>query len=287
VVVDMPAGYSVATPPPGAQVGLAVLTSASPAGETGGSATLVTGIMTADDPSKYAVDPAAQACAPGTSIAVWKLSTTIVGLGYTLPIFVGHPAGDPQGVELRFCPPPLTGLDGKPLAMPPVPLVAVGLLSVPLAEPTAPGSYTSRAFVTAAGPTGAPDPQMTAEARFLRPVPHLVTVKGRYDSKSKAAVLTGRVTVLGKPQPYVHVDYEVVVRTPGGFGVTAPGKRVLTSAAGTFTIRTLIAKTTTFLVGVSDVAGACAGASTAPLGCASETVEGTAGTFARVIVPKR
>jgi hypothetical protein len=283
----MPAGYTVATPPPGAQVGLAFLGSSSSSGNLGGSAILVSAIMTADDPSHYTSDPTAQACAPGTSVAVWKVSTTIAGLGYTLPIFVGHPASDPQGIELRFCPPPLTGPDGKPLPTPPVPLDTVALLSVPLSEPTAPGSYVSRAFVTAAGPTGAPDPQATAEARFLRPIPHVVTAQGRYDAKTKTAVLTGRVTELGKPQPYAAVDYTRVLHSASLIASLGPGKRVLTSAAGVFTIRTRITKTTSFAIDAESITGDCPGGSTAPLGCASETIEGTGDTFVKVVVPKR
>ncbi len=128
-------------------MGLALLDSESGSGEES-SGTIVIATIVADDPAKYASDPAAQVCAPGTPTALWTVSTTIVGLHYTLPIFVEHPASNPQGLELRFCPPPMTGPDGKPLTTPPVPLSTLLLQLTPLSEPTAPGSYTSSAYVT-------------------------------------------------------------------------------------------------------------------------------------------
>jgi hypothetical protein len=163
-------------------------------------------------------------------------------------------------------------------------------LLFPLQEPTAPGSYTSSALLTAAGPSGAPDPTTTAEARFLRTVPHILTAKGRYDKKTKDAVVTGRVTELGKPQSGAAVEYVTVSSSSNGFVsiVSATSiKKVRASTAGTFAIRARIAKTTTFLLDVPDTVGACQGSSTAPRGCLSETFEGTAEKDVRVVVPKR
>jgi hypothetical protein len=280
VVADLPAGYSAAPQAPGAIAGLGIVESASGTGENT-SATFATATMVASDPSQYASDP----CAGGTPVAVWTLSTSIVGLGYALPIFVGHPADDPQGLELRFCPPPLTGPDGKPLATPPVPLAAAIFILTPLKQPTTTGSYTSHAFFTPAGSTGAPNPQGTTEARFLRTVPHTLTVKGRYDKTTKDAVLAGRVAQLGKPQARAVVEYAT---TSGSSSVIVLGvpKQVRASAAGTFTIRTRITRTTLFVLDVAATTGPCQGASTAPGGCLSETVEGTAQRLVR-IVPTR
>jgi len=288
VVVDLPSGYTAAPTAPGTTVGLALLASTSSSGQGNTSATIVSAELTADDPARYASDAAAQACAPGTPVAVWKLTTTIVGLSYTLPVFVEHPASNPEGLELRFCPPPLTGSDGKPLATPPVPLSGALFLLFPLQQPTAPGSYTSSAFFTSAGPSGAPDPTTTAETRFLRTVPHILTAKGRYDKKTRDAVVTGRVTELGQPQSGAVVEYAAVsASSSGSIVVGAAVKRVRASATGTFTIRTRISKTTTFLLDVANTVGPCQAPSTAPRGCLSETVEGTGEKDVRVVVPRR
>ena len=284
VVVDLPTGYTVAPTSPGSVAGLALFESTSGSGETT-SATILTAPVVAADPARYATDPAAQACAGGTPSAVWTMSTTIVGLAYSLPIFVGHPASNPQGVELRFCPPPLTGPDGKPLATPPVPISTLLLVLTPLTQPTAPGSYTSSAFVTPEDSSGAPNPQATVETRFLRTVPHTLTAKGRYDKKTHDAIVTGRVTDLGKPQAGALVEYSTATQSSSGaiVQISDTTKHVRTTAAGTYTIRKRISKTTLFLVDAAGSTGPCQGPSTAPRGCVSETVEGTAEHLARVV----
>jgi hypothetical protein len=284
VVVDLPAGYAASATPPGTPVGLALLDSESGTGETS-SATIVATSVVAADPATYTSDPAAQACGAGTPTAVWTLNTTIVGLDYTLPIFVGRPAGNPQGLELRFCPPPLTGPDGKPLETPPVPLSTLLVLLTPLAQPTAAGSYTSSVFITPEGPTGAPNPQATAETRFLRTVPHTLTAKGRYDRKTHDAVVTGRVTNLGKPQARALVEYATASVSSTGtiVQVATNEKHVRATAAGTYTIRAKITKATLVAVDAAGSTGPCQGPSTAPRGCVSETVEGTAQHVVRVV----
>jgi hypothetical protein len=284
VVVDLPTGYTAAPQAPGATVGLALFESIAGSTEAS-SATILTAPVVAADPARYASDPAAQACAGGTPDVVWTMSTTIVGLAYSLPIFVGHPAANPQGLELRFCPPPLTGPDGKPLATPPVPISTLLLILTPLSQPTAPGSYTSNAFVTPEDATGAPNPQATVETRFLRTIPHTLTAKGHYDKKTHDAIVTGRVTNLGKPQARALVEYVTATQSSSGaiVSISDTTKHVRATAAGTYTIRTRISKTTLFLVDAAGSTGACQGASTAPHGCVSETVEGTAQHLVRVV----
>ena len=279
VSIDLAPGYTVSPVAPGEEVGLAFVSSSSGT-PTSGSIAILIGAITADDPAKYAGDPAARACAPGPYTAVWRFATTIFGLGFTLPIFVEHPAGNPQAVELRFCPPPLSGSDGMPVTASPVPLDGASLFLGALLPPSATGDYTSHMLVTPQAPTGAPDPSATVEARFVDPVPHTLTARARYDKKSHDALLTGRVTERGKPQARALVQY---LRSD----VQTLPKGVRTSAAGTFTIRTRVAATTSFALFVPDATGVCSGASSAPRGCATQTVAGTNSRIVRVVVPKR
>ena len=278
VVIDLASGYSAGAPPPGTTVGTAFLASASGSG-TGATIALIGSDVVADDPGRYAGDPASQACAPGPYTAVWRLSTTVFGLSYTLAIFVGHPAGQPQNVELTFCPQPLTGSDGKPVTPAPVPLTGATFLLSTLVAPTTSGDYVSHAFVSSESVTGTPDPSSTVEARFLDHIPYALTLKGRYDATSREAVLTGRVTALGRPQPNVTVDVSWT-------DSLLLSKQVRTSASGTFSTRIRITRTMRFAADVPDSTGGCPGPSTAPRGCASQTVAGTALELARVVVPK-
>lgn len=279
VTVDLAAGYTVPALPPGSPVGIATVSAIS-GGTSGLTLAVVAGQLTADDPTRYASDPSAQACSAGPYLAVWKLESNVFGLDYTLPVFVQHPAGDAQRVEFRFCPPPLTDANGKAVMPTPMPLANADFLLIGAAGPTAHGSYTSSALVTPVGSSGAPDTASTVEARSLEPIPHTLSAKGRYDAKTHDAVLTGRVTETGKPQAGAVVDY---VRVDN----LAPPKHVKTSRAGTFTARVRIGATATFDVQVPDATVPCSGASTAPRGCATETVIGTNDRLVRVVVPKR
>jgi hypothetical protein len=278
VTVDLAAGYRAAATPVGSTAGLASFSSAS-GSASGISIVLVSGSLTVDDPAHYANDPAAQACAPGPYTAVWRLSTTILGLAYDLPVFVEHAAGDAQRIELRFCPPPLLDANGKPVTAAPVPLTDVDFLLTSVLGPTARGRYTSNAYVTPEGLGGTPDPAATVEARALDPVPHTLTLKGRYDAKIHDAVLTGRVTEAGKPQAGASVEYLRL-------DLFGPPRHVRTSANGAFTARVRIGSTTTFAADVPDTTGPCPGSSTAPRGCASLTVSGTRARTVRVVVPR-
>jgi len=278
VTVDLAAGYTLMPVAPGGEVGLAFVSSSSGT-PTSGSIAILIGAITADDPARYAGDPTARVCAPGPYTAVWRFSASIVGLTFALPIFVEHPAGNPQGTELRFCPPPLSGSDGKPVTSLPVPLDSASFFLGALLPPSASGDYTSRMFVTPQTATGAPDSPSTVEAQFVDPVPHTLTVEARYDKKSRDAVLTGRVMELGKPQARALVQY---LRSD----VETLPKGVRTTAAGTFTIRARVIRTTSFALFVPDATGTCSGPSSAPKGCATHTVAGTNSRIVRVVVPK-
>jgi hypothetical protein len=268
VSIDLAAGFTLAPAAPGSQIGLALLTSSSGDSQTPGSFAGIGGLLTSVDPSTYATDPASLACAPGPYIAVWKLNATVLGLSFEMPFFLEHPVSDPQAIEIRFCVPPLTGADGKPVTQLPVPLDSAEFILAPIVAPQRAGSHTSRALVTAQTPTGSPDPGSTVEARFVDPQPHSLAVKGRYDKRTHDAVLTGRVKELGKAQRNAHVQY---LRTDT---LDLP-KSVRTSATGSFRINARIAAPTTFLLQVPDAVGACPGASSAPKGCVSLTTAGT------------
>jgi hypothetical protein len=279
VTINFAGGYGASTSAAGSTVGLAVVSTSS-GSALSGSLAVIFAELTADDPARYAADPAAQACAPGPYVAVLRLSTSVLGLSYTMPIFVGHPAADSQRIELTFCPPPLAGADGKPVTAAPMPVTGMDLLIGTLTGPTGPGKYTSSAYVTGVGPTGAADPATTAEARFVDPIPHTLTLKGRYDARRRDAVLSGRVVESGRPQAGAIVEY---IRTD----LFSEPKTVRTSTRGTFTARVRIGSTTTFLADVADATGPCSGPSSAPRGCLSLTVAGTNTRSVRVVVPKR
>lgn len=78
VTIYVPQGYTIALPAAGTKIADAfvrvVIKSLSPS-----TVVPVQGAVTADDPAKYAADPAAQACAPGTHAGVWVVSVSAGG----------------------------------------------------------------------------------------------------------------------------------------------------------------------------------------------------------------
>jgi hypothetical protein len=280
VVVDAPSGYTPnLAAAPGTPAGLVFLASSAQSGSTVSSTTIF-GVITVADPAQYQNNAAAQACATGPYLAVWNIDATVLGLFKTsMPIFLVNPTTSPSGGVLVFCAPTLTNLDGTAVAAPPISLDLVSLLLSNLTPPTSAGSYLWHAYVVPQTPgTGAPNDRATYELRALVPVPHAISVKGSYNAKLRDAVLTGRVTEQGKPQPHADV-----------FALTLSSVEPIhakTDAAGRFTIRARVAQTSTFFVQVPDQTGPCQGASTAPAGCASTTVSATSTKKIRVVVPR-
>src|SRR5207248_6142642 len=135
-----------------------------------------------------------------------RLDGTIAGFNLSLPIFLVHPAGSNTAIELRFCAPPLTGSSGQPVTSAPIHIDELVLFLSDIALPTGSGSFLWHAYVTPqTQPTGPADDSATYELRALVPVPHRLTVTGRYERVTHDAVLTGRLTEVDKPQARAEV----------------------------------------------------------------------------------
>jgi hypothetical protein len=215
-------------------------------------------------------------CAVGTPIAVWTLRLSALGLPIDLPLLV-TPAGPyaPAGAAFRLdlCVPAVAGTGGSVL-----PLVALQLALPGLELPRARGVYVWRAVVT---PT-APDlrtqlPDRAYELRAVIPVPHRLTLAGRFDSTKRVAVLTGRLVAAGVARPNVKLTVVRLVRevTPGGvvFRDSVAGT-TRTRNDGRFTFRTRLDKTAGFEVYTTEVVGRCEAPAFAPGGCSTSTTPG-------------
>ena len=160
-----------------------------------------------------------------------------------------------------------------------MPLSTADFILTGVHGPAAKARYVSNAYITPAGPTGEAEPASTVEARALEPVPHSLALKGRYDRKTHAAVLTGRVVQAGRPQA------RAPVLLYAADSLTKP-RRLETHVHGVFAVRIRISTTTTFAAKVDDATGPCGGTSAAPAGCASLTVTGTNTASTRVAVTR-
>jgi hypothetical protein len=242
VVIQVPTGYKLDLGArPGTRIANAQL---FVTGVGSSSPTTADTEVIAQDPARYAGDPIANACAPGTHAAVWSISMSFPSRQVDMTIFVDRSTAAGVAYTLQSCPTGLPGGNGRSMTR----LLIYGFDV--LVSPAAPGRYLWHVFVT---PAGAP----TYELQALLPLPESVRVDARYDVKRKIATLTGRVLEAAKPVAGARVDFE-----------TARGTfHARTKANGRVTIHVRITRTTEFHVTVAPGVRPCTGSSTAPGGC--------------------
>lgn len=283
----VPSGFAVyPVRPPGRPVGQIVIAAASYAG-TSASASFLYGNVAAA-PLDAATEAAAQSCSPGSHVAVWRASLSLLGRPFDLPMYVAPPAaGDPADAQLRIdlCAPALPPGDAL------LPMLSLALQLPDLESPRAPGSYTWRALVTPLAPDQSTLlPEKAYELRSLIPVPHRLTLKARYVARQRVAILEGRLTASGQPRAGVAIEVIRLVRkvTPRGvvFSDSVAGA-ARTGRRGAFALRVKMPRTAGFIAFARQVAGRCSGASTAPGGCLAMTIGGTASETVTVHVPGR
>ena len=283
----VPSGFAVyPVRPPGRPVGQIVIAAASYSG-TSASASFLYGNVAAA-PLDTATEAAAQSCSPGSHIAVWRASLSLLGQPVDLPMYVAAPAaGDPADAQLRIdlCAPALAPGDAV------LPMLSLALQLPDLEPPRAPGSYTWRALVTPLAPDQSTLlPEKTYELRSLIPVPHRLTLKARYEARQRVAILEGRLTANGQPRAGVEIVVIRLVRRVTPRGVVFSDSRAGTARTGkrgTYAVRVKLPRTAGFIAFALPAVARCAGASTAPAGCLGMTTSGAASEPLTVNVPQR
>lgn len=268
VTLTTPSGYPVTLDhAPGAVLGH--LQARIAAGE-GESDVWFIGDLVVESASRYASDPTAEGCAPGAHAAVWRVDlagpATDPERGprqtFELPIFVDRAAAG-GSLVLRFC--PIWQTSRGAMAAKYLELTIEGVFG----RLTARGWNTWHALVSPPLPTLAPDEPRTFELRAHEPMPHSVAVEARHDAAKGIAVVSGRVTAVGTPESGV----ELAVFASREWATQVPGVGTArTNAAGEFSFRHRARQSTVYIVTGLVEPRACGEPSSAPAGCASETV---------------
>ena len=254
-----------------------------------GSARELDGKVLADDPAKYASDPTAQACAPGTHAAAWTLSLGAGADAQQVHLFV-----DPAtGTDADFASYVIQGC----FASPDVPASAGGAPSAAkflalfvdlpkvFSNPTGRGTYTWRALVMpyVAG-TSTQSPGGTVEVHSIVALPQTLTLKSKYDAKRHRVVLSGRLLAAGTARAGAEVH---LYSGPTATGRLTAFATVKTRADGTFTVTRSISKTTYFGAQVLFATTTCKESTIATASCVAESRAPPLPAFARVIIKKR
>lgn len=200
----------------------------------------------------------APACGVGNPLATWVIAATIAGGRLELPISLVSANGV---LRLELCPPAQLNLASLFLALDDIFL------------PRTPGNYEWRAAVT---PRSGP----AYELRAAVPVPHVLTMGGRYDASRRTAVLTGTLRAHGHPRAGVTVVVTRLDRTavPLAFHDTWIAA-TRTTAAGSYRVTIPLTRTRGFIAAALPTVRACASA------CRSTTVSGIESDPITVSVP--
>lgn len=284
LVLYVPTGFALYPQrPAGSPIGQAMAFAAD--GSFGiGDAALLTGPIAAAENRP----DAAPGCGPADRLGLWQLRLSLLGQPLDVPIAISRPGpGAPAdaALQLELCLPTLPAANGA--------LLPLNLLRISLDEleaPTARGSYQWHAFVTPVSPDRhSPFPEKTYELRALLPLPHLLTLHGRYEPKSHKALLRGRLTGAGQAQDGARVEFIRLVRRVTPRGVVyrdSYAGSARTGANGSFTLKTPLRRTAGFVAVVRDSLGRCRGATLAPGGCASTSTTGTQSEPITISVPR-
>ena len=285
VTVYVPAGYSATLDQaPGTQIGLA----ASFFSESGTTKEL-DGKVVADDPAKYASDPAAQACSPGTHLAAWTLSLGTGADAQQVHLFADPATGTDTSfasyvVQGCFASPDVPATDGGAPAAAKFLALLVDLPKV-FSNPTGQGKYTWRALVMpyVAG-TSTQSPGGVVEIHSIVSLPQTLTLVAKPDSKHHRVTFSGRLVAAGAARSGINVHIYAASKLNGSYRSFAVVK---TTKNGTFSVTKPISKTTYFAASVQFYIGDCQETTIGPASCVAETLAPPPPSrVVKVVVPK-
>jgi hypothetical protein len=273
ITLDVPRGFGLGSKQgPGRTIGTAQVYAFAAGFGASGKALLRGPIVAAvvDE----AAEAEAQSCSPVAHAAIWRLELTLLGQPLAIPVYVSA-AGAVTRIEV--CSPALATPDGSAGRL--LPIVHLSLSLPGYRAPTARGNYVWRAFVAPLAPgRRAVRGDKAFEVRATVPVPHRLTLRGRYVAKTKRVVLEGRLIANGAPRKGVLIRVERLSRRITADGVVFDDTTAgwaWTRCDGTYVLRTWLDGTTGFRAAAQGTRRKCVGKSTAPGGCRSETVSAT------------
>ena len=260
--------------PLGSPIGEADIFAASDAYGAGASSRLYGTIVAAPD------DQLVQACSPGDHLAAWRIDLSLLGQQLQMPIAISRTgAGDPAdaALKLELCPPSLPAQDGGQAGT--LPLAQLRLTLEDVVAPLQRGSHLWRALVIPLAPDEhTPLKGATYELRGRTPVPNSISLAARYDPRTGHAIVRGQLKAAGTRRSQVGITLISLARriSPKGvsFGDRVRG-RTVSNDAGTFSFRSPITSTTSFMVFADSHSGKCTGQSIAPAGCLSDSIAGS------------
>jgi hypothetical protein len=273
----LPAGYTVGlSSPPGTAIGNATIF-------VDGRLDPISGGLFTADPTPFATDATAQACAPGAHAGVWTAALTVSGVALPLTIFVDPTTGDETGrgaYKLVYCLP----------APGDTRIVDVDLdLQNVLTNAAAGGLLTWRALVTPYQPgTATQSPTGVFEVRSIVALPQLLSFRPVFAAKTSVITLNGRLVSAGAPRSGINIHFAVA--TKGDLSDARDLGVVQTQADGRYVFKKKVARKKTaqrliLIAFVNFYVGDCADPPLLPGGCAEQSIAPPPAHFASLAIP--
>ena len=269
LVVTVPSGYAVnLVHPVGADIGSAAVETV-PTG--GGNPRLFLGTLVAMDPAAYAASASAQACSPGAHAALWQMQMSSGTTTLSIPIAV-DPSSGAYTLAMCFDDEHAQNLE-----------IATVFFDADLVfgNPSAAGRYVFSALVTPFASDGTASTAAAFELHAVEDLPQTLSAVARYNQSTKAFTVRGTLRANGAARAGINVHvYAGRTHDPKEVGVA------VTQSNGSYVFTKRLATAPTYAVGSVNHYWrvGCVGASTAPAGCASQTIDGTSSPLIKVPV---
>ena len=258
--ITVPSGYGVTLAPVGTRLGEAEVDVVPAAG---GAVTKLKGSAVVSDPAAFAADPQTQTCAPGTHAATWGLSLGTA----TVPIAVDALSSG-GSYRLTLCLDSLRVANLKPVDI-------YFALEQVFRNPGTPQVYWWSALVTPVDESGAPAPSSAFEVQGGEPIPEPLSIRASWDAKKHVFTARGVLAGGGAPRTGIHVHLYA-----GGTPIPGAMREIgfaTTSSAGSYLFRQRRTRKPAYLYAHVNFyhGSSCTQPSTAPLGCAGWSIDGT------------
>ena len=275
LVVTVPNGYAAnVAQAVGTRLGYAEI-DANPS--VGGANTVFKGSAVVADPAAFAADPVAQACAPGTHTAILQLAVA-GSSSVAVPIAVDQITDGTASYHLTVCLEPLRAAGFKPTD---VYFVAENVFQ----NPTTADTYWWRTLVTPLDANGVPAPIQAYELHSSEPIPETLTIKPAFNKKRHLFVAQGRLLAASGSRAATRVH---LLAGPTPDKVKEIGIAV-TDNAGRYLFRARYSKAPIYIWAHVNTYHYpyCIQPSSAPGGCASQTIDGTDSPTTKVVIVQK
>ena len=225
--------------------------------------------------AEFEADPATAGCADGTHAATWWLVLNSTHGELSVPVAVDRKG---HGYLFTVC---LGSVQKLHLTMSEIYFNTRDVFR----NPSRPGIYRFSAMVIPAAADGTPDPTTRYELRGTQPLPETANPTAVYDPATKTLTVTGKLVAAGRPR--VGINVHIYAGSSNDYDKFSEVGTAVTAGGGAFSFSRKLVKGPRYAYTYVDHYryAICSGPSSAPAGCASQSIDGLGSPIVRVTAP--